>query len=74
MKILNKILIFIKNIFNKKEEVKKLAEPEINVEQEKKENFVNSLKVNIVENKKKNKIETLVCVGDGLGIQKKMTS
>lgn len=74
MKILNKILIFIKNIFNKKEEVKKLAEPEINVEQEKKVNFVNSLKVNIVENKKKNKIETLVCVGDGLGIQKKMTS
>ena len=34
------------------------------------DSFIKDLKVNV---KKKKKIETLVCEGDGLGIQRKMT-
>lgn len=68
MKILEKIIVWLKEIFHKKEEPKLLEESN----QEKKANFIENLKVNTMEKRKKKKIETLVCEGDGLGIQKKM--
>ena len=79
MSIIEKMISFIKRLF-KKEEIK-LIEAPIEVEDEekdkKKEKFLNSLKVEDEVKKKKKlkrKIETLICVGDGLGIQGKITS
>ena len=37
-----------------------------------KNNFVNSLKFSLPEKNNKKRIETLTCVGDGLGIQNKI--
>jgi hypothetical protein len=66
------MLVFFKKIFVKKEEIKTLQAP-VNVEKETKNDFIKSLKVNIALKTHKNKVETLVCEGDGLGIQKKIT-
>ncbi len=41
------------------------------IKNEAKREFVNSLKVHI-EKKEKQKVETLICLGDGLGIQSKI--
>lgn len=71
MNIIRKMILFIKNIFIKQEEIKALEEPKQIVNQEKKTNFIESLKINTTERKKK--IETLICEGDGLGIQKKIS-
>ena len=65
MKVLKSIIEFIKDIF-KKEEKKLLETPKEN----EKEKFIQSLKVTT---KKKKKIETLICKGDGLGIQGKIS-
>lgn len=50
-----------------------LEEPKIEIEEQKqKSDFKNSIKVQLLEKKKKkNKIETLKCVGDGLRNKKK---
>lgn len=68
MNVIRKIILFIKNIFIKQEEVKKLPEPKIVIKENQRERFIESLK--IVTEKR---VETLVCDGDGLGIQKKIT-
>lgn len=68
MKLIKNIIIFFKKIL-KKEETKMLEAPTNNNED--KINFLNSLKANIVK-KRKNKVETLICEGDGLGIKKKI--
>ena len=73
MNIIRKMFLFIKNIFVKQDEVKKIQEPKNAIEQDKKENFIESLKITITEKKAKKKVETLTCNGDGLGIQKKIT-
>jgi len=71
MSILKKIIEVIKNMFsNKKEEVKALEEPKTIIQNDKKE-FLSALKF---QKKRKHEVETLVCEGDGLGIQKKMSS
>lgn len=67
MNIIRKMILYIKDIFNKKEEVKKLEAPKEVLREEKKFNFVATLKTT-----KKDKVETLICVGDGLGIRKRM--
>lgn len=67
MNIIRKMILYIKDIFNKKEEVKKLEAPKEVLREEKKSNFVATLKTT-----KKDKVETLICVGDGLGIRKRM--
>jgi hypothetical protein len=72
MSIVKRIFLFFKNIFNQKEEVKMLQEPII-TNKEEKSSFIESLKVNITKNSKKNNIETLVNDGDGLGIQAKIS-
>ncbi len=73
MNIIKKMILFIKNIFIKHDEVKKLQEPNDTIEQDKKEYFIESLKINTTEKRTKKKVETLTCNGDGLGIQKKIT-
>lgn len=74
MNIIKKMFLFIKNIFIKQDEVKELQEPKvISIEQDKKESFIESLKVTTTEKRTKKKVETLICNGDGLGIQKKIT-
>ena len=73
MNIIKKMFLFIKNLFVKKEEVKKLQESKIAVKQDKKENFIESFRITTTEKESKKKVETLTCVGDGLGIQKKIT-
>ena len=71
MNILNKIIAFIKNIFNKKDNVKMLETPIEPIHNEIKKEFANSLKVSLSK-KTKPKVETLTCFGDGLGIQNKI--
>ena len=70
MSFFDKIKSFIKNIFYKKEDIKMIEEPRIDVK--KKEEFIKSLKVNLDKKRKSKRIKTLICEGDGLGIQKKM--
>ena len=74
MSIVEKIILFIKNILLKKDEIKSLEEPKQINNEEKKNDFLESIKVNIPSQIKKKKIETLVCVGDGLGIQNKLNT
>ena len=71
MNILKKIINFIKNIFNKKDNVKMLETPIEPIHNETKKEFANSLKVSLPK-KTKPKVETLTCFGDGLGIQNKI--
>ncbi len=73
MNIIRKVILFIKNIFAKKDEVKKLAEPKIIVNEDKKETFMESLKITTTPKRTKKRVETLTCDGDGLGIQRKIT-
>lgn len=73
MDFFNKIISFFKGIFRKDSSIKMLEEPKIEIEEQKqKSDFKNSIKVQLLEKKKKkNKIETLKCVGDGLRNKKK---
>ena len=79
MSFIEKIKSFFKKIFNK-ENVKQLDAPKIiepeseesSVDdlKEKKENFINSIKVNIVKmTRKEKRVETPECAGDGLGFK-----
>ncbi len=64
------------NFFRKKDLPKSLNEGKNEIEKnqldEKKTSFVNSLKVTITEKKKKPSVDTLVCYGDGTGIDNTM--
>ena len=73
MNIIEKIISFVKNIFYKQEEVKKLEEPKQHINQKTREDFIKSLRVITNGKRKKTEIETLICGGDGLGIQKKIS-
>lgn len=61
---MNKIFSFFKSFFISKNKVKLLEPPITTIEKRDNSDFKNSLKVNVFK-----KIETLTCVGDGLGIQ-----
>lgn len=71
MNIITKTILFVKKIFSKQKEVKKLAEPKTDSNISK-VNFINSLKFNTSTNLSKKNIKTLICEGDGLGIQNKI--
>lgn len=58
----------IKSIFKK--EPKMIEAPKYNENKDKREKFADSLKV--ISFRKKKKIETRTCYGDGLGIQNKL--
>ncbi len=74
MNLIKKIFKFIKKIFYKKEEVKMIEAISLTSVREKKKKFIKELKEDYIKRKlEKRKIETLICVGDGLGIQKKIS-
>lgn len=66
------MLLFIKNIFIKQEKVKAIEAPKSIIKPEEKVNFMESLKIGTTEKKVKQRVETLICTGDGLGIQRKI--
>lgn len=71
MNFIKKLFEIIKNVFNKKSDKKMIQAPiETQTSKEKLE-FANSLKVDIPKPKKK-EVETIICYGDGLGIQNKI--
>lgn len=72
MNIIKKAILFIKNMFVKQNEVKQLEAPKVILDQDKKNNFIQSLKITTTKKNKK-RVETLICTGDGLGIQKKLS-
>lgn len=72
MNVLERIISFIKNIFNKKEEIKMIEAPKHVTDIKEKEDFLTSIKIFRPIQIKNNEIETLICIGDGLGIQKNM--
>ena len=81
MNIIKKFFSFIKNIFTKKDEVKKLEpsheieEHTEHIERNRKDEFLKSLQVTTVKKKKRrNKVETYVIPGCGLGIKNKFSS
>lgn len=74
MNLIKKIFKFIKKIFYKKEEIKMIEAISLTSVREKKKKFIKELKEDYIKRKlEKKKIETLICVGDGLGIQKKVS-
>lgn len=73
MNFFRKIVNYIKNIFIKKEKVQVIEAPKQIQKSSERSDFINSLKVQIKEKKEKKKVETLICEGDGLGIQKKIS-
>ena len=70
MNFFRNLFLTFKNIFRKHTEIKQLEAPKQFSTSINRDSFIKDLKVNV---KKKKKIETLVCEGDGLGIQRKMT-
>ncbi|MDR0978494.1 MAG: hypothetical protein LBL91_00880 [Lachnospiraceae bacterium] len=66
MNFLNRVLTWVKKIFIKKEDIKMLESPSEEVANENRKTFLESLKIKVA----KKKVETLICDGDGLGIQK----
>ena len=72
MNLIIKMMAWIKCIFIQQEQVKQVEAPKRIQPQEEKINFVKSLKVTTTAKIGKNKIKTLTCTGDGLGIQKKI--
>lgn len=71
MNFIEHIFLFFKKLFYKDTPVKFLEAPKKNIEENKRNNFINSLKIK-QSVRKKQRIETLTCVGDGLGIQNKI--
>ena len=74
MNFFKSIILKIKKIFNKHEDIKMLEESKIINNSNAKDEFIENLKVNINKVIKKKKVETLICPGDGLGINNKITS
>ncbi len=68
MNIIKKIILFLKNIFIMQNKTKALEESKQIEELDRRNEFINTVKIKVKE--KKQIIETLVCDGDGLGIQK----
>lgn len=71
MEMIKSIFSFFKKIFNKKQEPKMIDTP---IQQEDNTDFINSLKANLTgKYNKKKKVQVNLCVGDGLGIQTKIS-
>lgn len=73
MNIIKKIILMIKNVFIKQDKIKKIEEPIFVEKENQKVDFVKNLKIDNINESNENKIETLICYGDGLGIQKKVS-
>ena len=71
MNFIKKVLEHIFNLFNGKKEVLKLEEGGTRIKNDERNKFLNGLKIKDILNSK-NKIETLLCYGDGLGRKNKI--
>ena len=74
--MLNGIVNLLKKIFNKKVQIGVVdieKKEVVNVEKNIGNEFRNILKLKSITYEKKKKIKTLICVGDGLGIQNKIS-
>ena len=78
MNVIKKIFEMIERIFGKKNDVKLLEEKkqpmQQHIQQDKRQLYADSLKVEIKPVKKKKKIEILTCLDAGLGIQNKISA
>ena len=78
MNVIKKIFEIIERIFVKKDDVKLLEEKkqpmQQPIQQDKRQLYTDSLKVEIKPVKKKKKIEILTCLDAGLGIQNKISA
>lgn len=72
MNKVEKIVLFFKKLWNRKNNKKMIRPAKSEETKENQKAFIDSLKI---EKKKpeKRKVETLICPGDGLGIQNKIT-
>lgn len=71
MNIIKNIFSFFKRIFNKHDNQKLIVAAEEPTKDNERLKYIDSLKVNKIKKEKK-KVETLICDGDGLGIQDKL--
>lgn len=78
MNVIKKIFEMIERIFRKKDDVKLLEEKkqpmQEPIQQNKRQLYTDSLKVERKPVKKKKKIEILTCLDAGLGIQNKISA
>ena len=72
MSFVKRVFFFIKKSFYK-ENVKMIESISGVITKNEKESFIKSLKKDNFKKIEKKKIETLICEGDGLGIQKKIS-
>ena len=70
--MIKKIFSFLKKIFIKEKSIEKIEASKETVLEKPNEHFFNSLKCCVIT-KEKRKVETQICVGDGLGIQNKIS-
>ena len=70
MNFIKKMSVLLKKIFEKENTIKSIEEPKQIQYNKNQKNFKKSLTIQ----KKEKRVETLICVGDGLGIQPKITS
>lgn len=74
MEILRRIISFFKRKLENKKQCIMIDSPIEQISIDSKTDFINSLKANISEKyNKKMKVEVNECVGDGLGIQRKLS-
>lgn len=74
MEIIKRIYNFLKRIIGNNSQPVMIASPVKQISKDSKADFINSLKANISEKyNKKRKVEVNECVGDGLGIQTKIS-
>lgn len=73
MDFIKKIFLFLRKLFNKEKDIRMIKESvKTNPEKDKKI-FTDSLKIDDTKYVNKKKVETRICVGDGLGIQHKIS-
>lgn len=73
MKFIKSIFAFFKGIFRQNSIPKMLDNPVQAVNVQDSSDFMNSIKVTVPKKEKRKKnVDTLTCVGDGLGIQPKI--
>ena len=74
MSIVEKIKIFIKKMLKKENNIKQIETYKRDIDDKRNSKFVNSIKIEDTKKEKQNPpIRTRVCVGNGFGIQDKMS-
>lgn len=73
MNCIKNIFSFFEELVTKKDNKKMIKVPVEKTQGQMKSNYMDSLKINVVgASKSRKKVKTLICVGNGLGIQGKI--